>query len=257
MRASTIAEAVEEMRRITERSIEEGSRIGYFAALYGRVTQAVEARIAAGGFFEDGPRMERLDVTFANRYFDALDKHRAGKPLAASWRIAFDAAARDDLMVLQHLYLGLNAHLLLDLGIAAAETCPGAALASVRGDFDRINEVVGSLMRAVDSDVGRVSPWMHLVDELAGTGWAGANDLAIHAARHVAWTFAEALAPLDEAARREKIEARDRQAALVGEQVLHPTFAARAAAGAIHGRETADVRTVIRTLRGDAEGGAA
>jgi hypothetical protein len=39
--------------------------------------------------------------------------------------------------VVQHVLLGMNAHINLDLGVAAAEVAPGPAIAGLRGDFDR------------------------------------------------------------------------------------------------------------------------
>jgi hypothetical protein len=52
------------------------------------------------------------------------------------WRIAFDAADRQEPPVLQHLLLGMNAHINYDLGIAAADTYPGAALVPLHRDFN-------------------------------------------------------------------------------------------------------------------------
>src|SRR5258705_13901399 len=64
-------------RAIIERAIVERDRLGFFAVLYRTVTAAVRDGIAAGRF-EDGPRMERLDIVFANRYLQAFDLHRRG-----------------------------------------------------------------------------------------------------------------------------------------------------------------------------------
>ena len=46
------------------------SVLGYFAVLYKKVTIKVKEGIAEG-FFDDGPRMEALDVVFAKRYIEA------------------------------------------------------------------------------------------------------------------------------------------------------------------------------------------
>src|SRR4051812_26410560 len=107
MTAKTIEQAVNELRSATDRAYREKSRVGYFSALYLRVTAAMKRGIESG-IFDDGPRMERLDVTFANRYLDALERHRAGLAIPSSWQITFDACARPGPMILQHLYLGLN-----------------------------------------------------------------------------------------------------------------------------------------------------
>ena len=56
-----------------------GSRLGYFPALYRKVTFAVRNGIASGRF-QDGPRMARLDTVFANRYLEAIAAWQAGEP---------------------------------------------------------------------------------------------------------------------------------------------------------------------------------
>src|SRR6202008_4811607 len=97
-----------------------GDRAGYFAALYYKVTSRVRDGIH-NGEFEDGARMEKLDVLFASRYLDAYTKWRNGQQPSLSWQTAFESTKRSSVLVLQHLLLGMNAHINLDLGIAAAE----------------------------------------------------------------------------------------------------------------------------------------
>jgi hypothetical protein len=69
----------------------EKSRLGYFAALYRNVTIKEYEGILAGSF-EDGARMERLDVAFANRYLDAFGRYHRGEELNKCWRTSFRAA---------------------------------------------------------------------------------------------------------------------------------------------------------------------
>lgn len=58
-------------------AIQSQSRLGYFAALYNRVTMAVRDGIHAGAF-DDTERMARLDVVFANRSIAAYEQFRGG-----------------------------------------------------------------------------------------------------------------------------------------------------------------------------------
>src|SRR5580693_372649 len=105
------------------------SPIGYFPALYRQVTLQVKQGIAQG-FFDDGPRMQRLDTTFANRYLAAYEAFRAGGAATGCWQFAFTATQDDRLIILQDLLVGINAHVNFDLGIAAAETSPGDSIAA-------------------------------------------------------------------------------------------------------------------------------
>src|SRR6478735_2081422 len=132
------------------------SRLGYFAALYNRVTMAVRDGIRAGTF-ADNARMERLDVAFANRYLVAHDRFSRGAAAPASWRLAFEAGTRLDLSVLQHLLLGINAHINLDLGVACAEVAPGAAIDDLEADFNRINDLLASLLPQVELQLIEIS----------------------------------------------------------------------------------------------------
>src|SRR5574341_281185 len=139
-------------------SRQEPSRLGYFAALYRKVTISVKEGIRSGRF-EDGARMERLYVNFANRYLEAYDIHHQGEQPTASWQISFEAARHWRPIILQHLLLGINAHINLDLGIAAVETYPGDQLLALKHDFYEINQVLAELVQPFEDAVGGVSPW--------------------------------------------------------------------------------------------------
>src|SRR5215211_3969569 len=157
--ARTMDEVVSHLDEIIARSLREDSRLGYFATLYRNVTVEVKRGIAAGRF-QDGPRMERLDVNFANRYLTALDCYHRGEPASRCWMTSFKAATQWPPIVLQHLLMGMNAHINLDLGVAAALTCPGDQLPPLRHDFDEINNVLSAMIEGVQLQLGRISRWM-------------------------------------------------------------------------------------------------
>jgi hypothetical protein len=117
MTPQTIDEVIAELDQIILRARNERDRLAFFATLYRNVTIKVKEGIAAD-LFEDGPRMEKLDVTFANRYLAALRSFRRGEPLSKCWLVSFQTAARWPPIILQHLLTGMNAHINLDLGIA-------------------------------------------------------------------------------------------------------------------------------------------
>jgi Family of unknown function (DUF5995) len=125
--AATIDDVLALLREVVDESTVSADRVGYFAALYRQITVAV-ARAIDDGVFEDGERMSRLDARFANRYFAALHAWRMRGEPSRCWRTAFRAADEDGPVLVQHLVLGVNAHINLDLAIAAARMCPGDSI---------------------------------------------------------------------------------------------------------------------------------
>jgi hypothetical protein len=242
----TIADAIAALDQVVARASATGSRIGYFAAMYRKVTAKVADGIAEG-FFDDGSRMERFDVVFANRYLDALAAFERGEAPTRSWAVAFRAADTRRPIILQHLLVGINAHINLDLGIAAATTAPGRALPGLRRDFDRINEILAVLMANVASDLGAASPWTGLLDRIGGRHDDELIRFSLTAARADAWRFAVELAPLAVDHWPGPIGARDRRVAGLARRVLNPGWLS-AGLALIRAREGNDVRHNIAVL---------
>ncbi|MEO8117494.1 MAG: DUF5995 family protein, partial [Bacteroidota bacterium] len=140
----TIQDIINDLTTIVLQCETSGNKAGYFAALYKRMTVAVLENINAGNF-EDGPRMEKLDVVFAQRYLNAYSAYFSQQPCSLSWKNAFDASMDNSLIVLQHLLLGINTHINLDLAIAAAEVAPGNSIYAMHNDFNKINSLISSL----------------------------------------------------------------------------------------------------------------
>ena len=247
MLPDTIDGVIARLEAIIRDCTARGDRLGYFAALYNRVTQAVREGIARGEF-QDGPRMERLDVTFAGRYLAAYDLYRAGEVPSRSWLRAFEAALDPRPIVLQHLLAGMNAHINLDLGVAAARTCPGAELAGLRGDFDRINDVLASLTPVVEAEVDGLSPDVAALSRLAPRLELRMVGFAMDDAREAAWKLAGELAALAPRDQVPLMARRDAEAALLADAVLHDGLVVRA----IRARESSDVaRNVEALARGE------
>ena len=243
----TIAEIVDRLTDITSWARRTDSRLGFFAALYRTVTIEVQRGIAAGRF-EDPERMERLDVVFARRYLDAFESYQAGRPVPRSWRVAFDAATRWRPVVLQHLLLGMNAHINLDLGIAAATVAPREELLRLRRDFDDINTILSSLIGAVEAEISAVSPWIHLLSTVCGEADNALAGFNVQVARKVAWEVATRHAPLDADAQQQHLERVDLAAALLGRVILRPPLLTAAGLLVIRGRETSTTARVIDML---------
>ena len=243
----TIAEIVDRLTDITSWARRTDSRLGFFAALYRTVTIEVQRGIEAGRF-ENPERMERLDVIFARRYLDAFESYQAGRPVPRSWRVAFDAATRWRPIVLQHLLAGMNAHINLDLGIAAATIAPREALLELRRDFDDINTILASLIGAVEAEISAVSPWIHLLSTVGGDADNALANFNMKIARRVAWEVASRHAPLEAEAQQRHLERVDLAAALLGRAILQPPLLTTAALLVVRGRETSTTARVIDIL---------
>jgi hypothetical protein len=241
--ADTIDEVIARLEAIIEECIARGDRLGYFAALYNRVTEAVKAAIA-NGEFQDGPRMERLDVIFANRYLTAYDQFRAGEVPSRSWLKAFTAAASDRHIVLQHLLIGMNAHIGLDLGVAAARVAPGAGLAGLRTDFDRINTILAALTPVVEAEIDAVSPRFDELSKLTPALDLKLVGFGMDEARVAAWSFAQALAPLPPEQQTPLMARRDDEVTLLGDVIVADGLIV----DLIRAKESRDVPAIIRDL---------
>ncbi len=218
--ASTIEEVIYQLEKIISHCIETENRIGYFAALYNRVTQTVRNGISQGNF-EDGPRMARLDVIFANRFLAAYAAYHQGEPPTRSWLLKFKNAQNDSLCVLQHLMLGMAAHIHLDLGISAAITTQGAEHASLRNDFNAINDVLASLVPVVEDELESVSPHFRGLLEMARTREEYLANFAMGKARDDAWEFSRSLAENPQSAWAPRIAKRDDATVELGVLLAH------------------------------------
>jgi hypothetical protein len=243
MQPQTIDDVIARLESIIDDAVARGDRIGYFAALYNRVTLAVRDGIRTGQF-HDGPRMERLDVTFATRFLDALDAWRAGQLPSRVWLKAFEATLSPTPVILQHLLAAMNAHITLDLGIAAARTCPGAELPGLKTDFDRINTVLASLTPTVEGEIGRDSPEFALLSRVAPALENHVVGFAMDDARAMSWSFASSLAPLPLPQQVPLIARRDDEAAFASAAILADGIFARV----LRHKESTDVAANIRSL---------
>jgi hypothetical protein len=252
MLPQTIEEVIARLNQMIDGALRDEQRIGYFAGLYERVTTNVRRALVAGDVFQNNPRMERLDVVFADRFIDAWDAHVSGREPTASWRVPFSVLGDPGPLVVQHLMLGMNAHINLDLGVAAATVAPTPAeLVSLKPDFMTINKILGRLLGVVELELGQICPRFsraqrltffapHLEEKLFGFGMGAARDLA--------WLFAEQIVAAGDAGRESVIAKRDAETAIIG-QSLYPLHGfANGVARWIHASECKDIRVNIQII---------
>jgi len=248
MRAGSIDAVITELDAIIAVSRKRGTAEGYFAALYRRVTAEVQARISRGGF-ENGPRMERFDVIFANRYLDAWTLRERGERITDSWNEALNCSGHFWPVVLQHLLLGMNAHINLDLGIAAATVAPGREIHGLKRDFDSINAILAEMTGDVQDRLANVWPAMRWLDRGAGGIDEAIVNFSIRRARDHAWAVALALAEMDlEDARAAHVLRTDATMAALGRKVRRPGLKLAITLGFIRLRERGSVSEKLDVL---------
>lgn len=216
----TIDDVLAALDDIINRAVQENSTAAIFAYVYRRTTAKVKEGIAAGRF-EDNRRMEQFDVAFARKYIEAWWDFRKGRPVAKSWELAF-SSADSNLVIMQHVLLGMNAHINLDLGIAAAEFAPRGQIHELEHDFMMINELLAELVDEVQERIGSVSPLMFFLD------WVGKSDdeaivnFSISKARECAWDVAEQLSSAPPDRKASIISNVDNRISRFGRIVAHP-----------------------------------
>jgi hypothetical protein len=144
---TSVPEAVSRMRAIG-RALPKRDGVACFNQLYLKVTQTVERRLGTK-FFADDDFLARLDIEFANRYFDALRSHEKGESTSKCWEALIER--RDDKRIhpIQFVAAGMNAHINFDLALALVSACQKLGddidTDDHKADFDQVNEIFRTL----------------------------------------------------------------------------------------------------------------
>ena len=197
------------------------SRAWATSRLYTHVETAIASALAEGAF--DHPEwLVKVNETFFARYRDAFDERLRRAPTTSVWKAAFDAAQSRRLCVVQHLLLGMNAHINFDLAIAVADALEPDQVPAFQGDFNRMNALLASLVDGVCGDVALFWPPLKWINRLG----RGPEDLIINFsmryARDHAWRSALRLSTLAGSARAAAIAELDSVAVGLAHDVAHP-----------------------------------
>lgn len=237
-----IADTARDLRSI---ALAAGDASGYFPALYSRVTARIAASIDAGAF-DDGPRLDRFATRFASHYVaTAGDRAACPRCWQASWNVCADA----HLLIVQHLLLGINAHVNFDLPLAVVEMADERGdLRSMRVDFFAVNEVLAATYVDVIKDLDRVSRW---VNGMARLGGGRAFNFSLKVARDRAWQAAATMYALPPEGRRVYAAELDRLVAALAFLITRPAPLLRPPLALARRLEEHDAAKVIRALLGE------
>ena len=249
-RATTIQNVLEQLDVIIDESIAANSRMGLFAYIYRRTTAEIASEIALGNF-EDNQRLETMDVAFANLYLDAYGAYKNDQPVSAAWTYAFDHAD-EPLTILQHIMLGMNAHINLDLGVATATTMFGQEIIDIEADFNKVNDILFQITNELQDRLSRVSPLMFILDLLGKNKDEKVIDFSMRKAREQSWNSANLLWSLGEDQGDEAINKIDHLVLKISERIKAPkTRTIRFLLKLTQKFETKQVSSIISKLKAD------
>lgn len=184
-----------------------------FLSCYRMMTQNVIAAIEASDF-EDPAWVNTLMDNFAGLYFRALDAYQGEQAASPSvWRIAFQAAGNPRILALQHLVLGVNAHINYDLVFALSDLLatewhtlsPEGRQMRYR-DHCHVNDLINQTITAVqDQIINRFEPDLELVEKLLGPVDQWMTELLISDWREEVWKYALRLVDVEDEVGRQAV----------------------------------------------------
>jgi hypothetical protein len=213
-----IDDAIRVMDEIIDWSRAGAHRIGFFTCLYRATTLEVRRGIGSGRF-QNAARMEVFDVHFARYFFDALHVWKAGGRPAAAWSRAFRACEDEELFVLQHLLLGMNAHINLDLAATVADLAGIESREELRVDYDEINHILAEMVDGVQDVLNDFNPGLKALDFVGLHFDEAVASFSIRKARDRSWAAAMELVDLPEDDRPEGVRRLDDRAARLAEAI--------------------------------------
>ena len=218
--AQTIDEVLVQLDDIIDQTIAGNNFLCAFAYIYRRTTQKIKDGIEADRF-EDAKRMEKLDVSFANLYIQTYHNFQKSKKVSLSWEFSFKAK-NESISLVQHILLGMNAHINLDLSVAAASVAEGKDIIELKNDFMIVNSILAEMTDMMQKELGKVSKIMNLLDIFGFRKDEKVINFSIKKARDFAWLNAMELAIMNENSRAGRIEEIDIRVLELSKMIKNP-----------------------------------
>ena len=246
--ANNIDEVLERLDTIIGEAKTSPSRLGFFPAIYRQVTFRVKQGIETD-YFDDSDRMDTYTTQFANRYLTALEANQTSQDLPRSWKIAFETANEASAIIIQHILLGMNAHINYDLTVVTAEMGADSSLPDLEADYNRINDILASVLDEVQAKIGQVSPLFDILDRVGGNADEMIINFSLKKARRKAWKKAMLLAKLPSFLWQPTINILDADVALLGRLVAEPGGVLSKALELVRWSEEDNISEIIDVLR--------
>jgi hypothetical protein len=221
--ATSINEVIQCLDEIIAVSKQEQCAIGLFTTLYREVTIQIKNGIHTG-LFQNPERMEKLDVIFANRYLKAYYQFKAKEKCSECWEFSFIKGEEYWPIVVQHLLMGINAHVNLDLGIACAQVSTPEDIMDLHSDYNQINAILSNLVEGVEKCLVEIWPTLTIILKLSGKIDNFFIDFSMKTARDGAWKYATEFVLLPENQREDSIMKRDIKITKIARLVSNPGY---------------------------------
>ncbi len=144
---ASVDEAIERIDSLTS-WLAPDDGMSPFNTMYLSVIKAIREATTTG-YFTNSRFLDRLDVSFVNRYFDAYTRSATGVALPRCWDVLWTLRHSPHHVPLQFALAGMNAHINHDLVLALVETFTALDAdprdPALAADFARVNDLLGAL----------------------------------------------------------------------------------------------------------------
>lgn len=196
---------------------------GVFTTAYLHITRSITKAIQEKTF-QNNAWSEIYLLRFANLYRTALLNYEVSDDtfVPKSWRVAFDLAKNKEGLIIQHLLLGINAHINHDLAIALYDVKIDPDRDQKYADHTEINLILEKATDELKLKVAeKYAPIFERLDRAFGTIDDELTGFSIPKAREHAWSFAIALtAAQSEIERKILRKSLDEQAAVLSNLIM-------------------------------------
>jgi hypothetical protein len=199
-----------------------GNRVAAFNDLYLTITRRVDGALRADA--TDPEFLEMLDVEFAKRYFDALDRwNRDDEDTPDVWEVLFKRARDVRMSRLAAAMLGVNAHINHDLALALIATWNDLGAPEddlIHHDYLLVDQIFHDEIPLLRR--GYATPWQMDIDRFVGPLDDWSQRVLVTITRAHAWDQALRLWALrnDDDDFEQARRTMDRAASLVGEWLI-------------------------------------
>jgi hypothetical protein len=160
-RPTSVREALRALGAVTARLCDEGDARAAFPDIYAIITRRVAESVELGQdtFFWEPRWISRLAGRFCERYLETLRWSFERRPQdTGAWGITYEACDSKGTLPLQHVLLGLSAHINFDLALGIYRTIvefgaanDPAAIRRFKHDHDAVNDLLrASIPEAFD-----------------------------------------------------------------------------------------------------------